>query len=141
MKQAATEIATNSVGDWLTWLLLALGVTVSGIEYLGGLLFALALAMLTRNWWPEKDKREIWVVLLSAWLISTIGSVLFFALFPESRIPPQMIMALLGLASRIISNFVMQFMLRFEQRTPEITDRAIDGGLDRTLGPDKRPRD
>lgn len=141
MKQAATEIATNSVGDWLTWLLLALGVTFSGVEYLGGLLFALALAMLTRNWWPEKDKREIWVVLLSAWLISTIGSVLFFALFPESRIPPQMIMALLGLASRIISNFVMQFMLRVEQRTPEITDRAIDGGLDRTLGPDKRPRD
>ena len=111
MKQAATEIATNSVGDWLTWLLLALGVTFSGVEYVGGLLFAVALAMLTRNWWPEKDKREIWVVLLSAWLISTIGSVLFFALFPESRIPPQMIMALLVLAILIISNFFMQFIL------------------------------
>ena len=138
MKQAAAEVATNSVGDWLTWLLLALGVTFSGVEYLGGLLFALALAMLTRNWWPEKDKREIWVVLVSAWLVSTIGAELFYSYFTDTAIPAQMIMALLGLASRIISNFAMQFMLRFEQRTPEAADRAVSAGLDRVLGPDDR---
>lgn len=121
------DMATNSVGDGVFWLLAALGVTFHANEYFGGLFFALACAMLARHWWPETDRREVWITLLAAFLVSTFGSELATVKYPE--LPVQPIMAALGLASRVIVTFIMKFLYRVEARSDEIADKVIDKRL------------
>lgn len=122
------DMATNSVGDGLVWLLAALGVTFSAHEYVGGLFFALAFAMLARHWWPEKDRREIWITLLAAFLVATAGAEIA-AWYFDGDIHVQLIMAGLGLASRVIATMVMKVLRRVEDRSDEIADKVIDKGL------------
>ena len=120
MKQATTE----SVGDGLVWLFAALGITFSAHAYIGGLFFALAAAMITRHLWPEQDRREVWAVLLTAFLVSTIGAEIITHYKPEAPIQPTM--AGLGLASRFIVSIIMKILTRAEARGDEIADRIID---------------
>jgi hypothetical protein len=131
------EPLTRALGDGFAVGVAALGVTIAVDQYLGGLMLAWSAALFTRNWWPENDRREFWVVLLSSALVSTLGAELFFAYFPNNKIPPQFVMALLGLFSRVIANLIMRVMVRLEERAPAIAARAVDRGLDRVLGPEK----
>lgn len=121
------ETATNSAGDGVFWLLAALGVTFHASEYVGGLFFALACAMLARHWWPEKDQREIWITMLAAFLISTFGAEL--VIWKYETVPVQPVMAALGLASRVITTFIMKLLRRIEARSDEIADKVIDKGV------------
>jgi hypothetical protein len=127
IKHAVTETA----GDGIGWLLLALGVTFSPHEYFGGLFFALACAMLVRHWFPEKDKREIWVTLLVAFLVATIGAEIYQWQFQDPPVPVQVAMAGLGLGSRLLVTLLMKLLFRAEQRSDEIADRVIDAKLPR----------
>lgn len=122
------DMATNSVGDGVFWLLAALGVTFSAHEYVGGLFFALACAMLARHWWPEKDRREVWITLLAAFLVATAGAEAADWYF-DGEMHVQLVMASLGLASRVIATLVMKFLNRVEDRSDEIADKVIDKGL------------
>lgn len=125
---AAKEMATNSAGDGIMWLLAAMGVTFSASEYVGGLFFALACAMLARHWWPEKDRREVWITLLAAFLVSTGGAEAADWYF-EGQVHVQLVMAVLGLASRVIATVIMKTLRRIEDRSDEIADKVIDKGL------------
>lgn len=120
---------TESVGDGAIWLLAALGVTFSFHEYFGGLFFALACAMLTRHWFPEADRREVWITLLAAFIVATIGVELYDWYWPEKQpLPPQMIMALLGFCSRVVVTILMKTLIRAEERSDELADKIIDKG-------------
>lgn len=126
MKQSATE----SVGDGAAWLLAALGVTFSSSQYFGGLFFAMACAMITRHWFPEKDRREVWITLLAAFIVSTIGAQILIWKWPSiEHFPVQMLMALLGLSSRVIVTLIMKVMLRTEARSDELAEKIIDKGI------------
>ena len=126
MKQSATE----SVGDGAAWLLAALGVTFSSSQYFGGLFFAMACAMITRHWFPERDRREVWITLLAAFLVSTIGSQFAVWMWPSiEHFPVQMLMAILGLGSRVIVTIIMKIMLRTEARSDELANKIIDKGI------------
>lgn len=122
------DVATNTAGDGVVWLLAALGITFAASEYLGGLFFALACAMLARHWWPEKDRREIWITLLAAFLISTAGAEAVSWWMGEP-IHVQLTMAVLGLASRVIATLIMKTLRRLEDRSDEVADKLIDKRL------------
>jgi hypothetical protein len=124
------QMATNTVGDGLAWLMLALGVTFHPHEYLGGLFFAFGCAMLTRHWFPEKNNREVWFTLLTAFLVSTFGSTVFFWWFVGSHLPVQTVMAVLGLFSRVILAVLMEIQRMIEVRKSEIAGKLIDRRID-----------
>lgn len=123
------EAATNAVGDWPAWLLAGLGVTFAPYEYFGGLFFAMACAMITRHWFPEKDRREIWVTLVAAFVVATLGAEVWLWKVSDGGIPIQMVMAVLGFASRVVVTVGMKFLLRIENRSDEIADNVIDKAL------------
>lgn len=133
MKDQAFDMATKSAGDGVAWILLAIGWQYQTHEYVGGIMFAFGMAMMARHWFPMKDRREIWLTLLAAFLCSTFGAELFFAYFPENIVPKQAVMAGFGLASPVIVTLVLQVMLRVEARQTEIADSLID----RVLPPKK----
>jgi len=135
MKSSLNE----TVGDGFVYLLLALGVTFQTHEYVGGILFALASAMLTRHWFPERDRREIWVTLLAAWIVATIGAELYSLKYPTHPLPVQIVMAGLGAVSRVVATLLLQLMLRAEKRSDELADRVIDRVLPGEIGGDDKP--
>lgn len=120
------EAATNTVGDWFALLLAGLGITFAPYEYVGGIFFALSCAMITRHWFPEKDRREVWVTLVAAFIVATLGAELWAWRFPEAGVPLQMVMALLGFGSRVVVTISMKLLLRLETRSDEIADKLID---------------
>ena len=126
--------ATESAGDGVAWLLLAAGVTFQPSQYFGGLFFALACAMLTRHWLPEKGKREVWLTLLCAFLVATLGAEIYIWQYPEQPFPVQMVMAGLGLVSRVAMTIVMKVLMGAEERSDEIAKKVIDERFPRKDG-------
>ncbi len=113
--------------DWLTLALAALGVNFHAHEWLGGMLLALAMASLARHLEPERDRRELYLVFLTAFLVAHLTAVLWVSLAPETwTIPKQIPMALSGFASRRIVGIALRIITRIEDRTEDLVDRGID---------------
>lgn len=129
MRQSVTDSATESAADWIAWAMLAAGVTFHPFQYAGGLFFAFACAMLARHWLPDRDRREVWVTLLAAFLVATIGAEFYDWWFADPPLPIQMTMAALGFCSRVAVTLAMKLLMRTEARSGEIADRLIDGRL------------
>lgn len=118
--------ATDAVGDGLAWFLLALGVTVPASAYFGGLFFAVAFAMLMRHWWPENTRREVWMTVLMAFLVSTISAELYDFYSETKPIPVQAVMAAAGAASKVIISITAKVLAQTESRSADFADAAID---------------
>lgn len=125
MKDAAADISR----DWLTLLFAGLGITFAPHEWLGGLFLALAGASFARHMDPEQDRRELWAVMLGAFLASHLAALVWsrwpdgwFTLTP----PVQVVMMATGFFSRRLTRFVMRLAGLIEKRTDTIADRLID---------------
>jgi len=102
---------TNHAKDWLTLALTGLGVTFAPHEWIGGMFLALAAAALAMRLDPEQDKREVWLVLLAAFLsahLMAMGYTYGIAAGWVPVIPIQIVMAAAGFFSRIIVRILLR---------------------------------
>ena len=116
-------MVADHMKDWLTLALAGLGISFAPHEWLGGLFLALAGAAFAMRTDPERDERELWLVLLGAFLASHVAAICAHIWTPE--IPKQLVMALAGFFSRRMTRFALNLGSAFERRTDKIADRLI----------------
>lgn len=110
--------------DWLTLFFAGLGVSFAPYEWVGGMFFALAGAAFAMRSDPERDQRELWIVMLGAFLSSHITAIACNAWYPD--FPVQITMCATGFFSRRITRFALRFAGMIEDRGDKIADRVID---------------
>jgi hypothetical protein len=110
--------------DWLTLALAGLGVTFGAHEWVGGVLLALAGAAFAMRADPEQDARELWLVLLGAFLAAHIAAMFSTRYFPD--FPVQAVMAGAGFFSRRITRFGLRLAGMVESRGDVIAGRVVD---------------
>lgn len=120
--------------DWLTLTLTGLGITFAPHEWLGGMFLGLAGGAFAMKLAPEKDRREIWVVLLGAFLASHLAALATEKWFEGVPIAVSMIVA--GFFSGRLAGFGMKLFVTMERRS----ERIVDGALDRILGKEDDPK-
>lgn len=116
--------AAHMAKDWLTLLFAGLGITFLPHDWIGGMFLALAGASLARAWEPEQDRRELWAVMVAAFLTSHIAGILAHRYIPD--FPVQIVMAATGFLSRRVVRFLMRLVGLIEARSDTIADRLID---------------
>lgn len=114
----------NHARDWLTTLLAGLGITFAAHEWLGGILLALAGGAFAMRMDPEKDERELWVVLLGAFIAAHVAGAVTSRYLPG--FPVQIVMLGAGFLSRRLTRMAFNLVARVESRADEIGDRVID---------------
>lgn len=117
--------------DWLTLLLAGLGISFAPHEWIGGMFLALAAAAFAMRSDPEQDRRELWLVLLGAFLASHLAGMGVHWWWPA--FPVQVAMAIAGFFSRRLTRMALRMAGMVEARGDRIADRLID----RALGPEK----
>ncbi|MCG6111570.1 MAG: hypothetical protein MEQ74_05195 [Paracoccus sp.] len=110
--------------DWLSLLLLGLGITFSPGSYIGGMFLALAGGSLATTIDSESRRLGIFGTLAAAFFISHIAVIVAIHFFPTWS--PQVVMGLSGFASRYIARFFLRLLQRIETRSDELSDRVID---------------
>lgn len=110
--------------DWLTLLLAGLGISFAPHEWIGGMFLALAAAAFAMRSDPEQDRRELWLVLLGAFLASHLAAMAVHWWWPP--FPVQVAMAAAGFFSRGLTRMALRMAGLVEQRSEEIVDRAVD---------------
>lgn len=132
----------NAVGDhlkdWLTLALAGLGVTYAPHEWIGGVLLALAGATFAMRADPEQDMRELWLVLLGAFLAAHLAAMFSARYFPD--FPVQAVMAVTGFFSRRITRFGLRLAGMVEGRSDVIAGRLVDKYLPGTTQDEKDPK-
>lgn len=88
------------IKPFLAALLAAFGIMIEPQVFFAGILLALAGAYIAAHWFPEKDKHELWQVLILAVFVAFLMAILHDHILPE--IPAQFKMALGGFGSRLI---------------------------------------
>ncbi len=124
--------------DWLTLALAGLGVTFAPHEWIGGIFLALAAAALAMRLDPEQDKRELWLVMLGAFLSAHFAALAYIWALERGYVPPfpkQAVMAAAGFFSRIIVRVLLRVGGLVDERVDDIADAAVDRVL-----PDKPAR-
>lgn len=108
--------------NWVGWLWLGLGISISPHEFLGGLIIALGVASLLSG--RRVEGRQLFVSLLSACILAILVSIVWGA--AEIHWPPQIGMAAAGVLGRPIAGLLVKFQDRVEYRATELSDRVID---------------
>ena len=122
--RAALDIGLK---DWLALALLGLGVSFPPHQFIGGLFLALAGAAFARSMQPTTGWLDLLWTSVGAFLVATVGSVIVYAYRPD--FPPQIVMAILGYASRYIARAGLAFAGRLEERSGTAFDRLLDRWL------------
>ena len=120
MKDAVADHAK----DWLTLFLTGLGISFAPYEWIGGMFLALAGAAFAMRSDPERDQRELWLVLLGAFLASHLAAMASHAWYPA--FPVQVTMCVTGFLSRRLTSFTLKFAGIIEDKSDKIADKVID---------------
>lgn len=131
MKDAAADHAK----DWLTLALAGLGISFAPHEWIGGMFLALAAAAFAMRSDPEQDQRELWLVMLGAFLASHLAGMAAHWWLPA--FPVQVAMAVAGFFSRRLTRMALRLAGMVEARSDRIADRLID----KALGPDREGKE
>lgn len=110
--------------DWLTLLFAGLGITFAPHEWIGGMFLALAGASLARHIDPEHDRRELWAVMVAAFLSSHLAALAAQEWAPTW--PLQIVMMATGFFSRRFTRFALRFAGLIETRGDKIADKVVD---------------
>jgi hypothetical protein len=124
--------AIDHAKDFLTWLLLGLGVTFSPEAWVGGMFLAMAGATFAIKAQPERDKVELWSVLGGAFIVAHVAAMVTFEFWPNW--PVQLVMVLSGFFSRFIIRFFLRVAGLVEGKADQIVERAIDRVLPEDRG-------
>lgn len=142
MQDRAADVAK----DWLSLALAGLGITFAPAhEWLGGMLLGLAMAGLASKLQPEKDRMELFWVMLSGFLTSHLAALAAQVWLPAA--PIQLAMMAGGFGSRFLTRFALKALGVLEGRAGRIVDGAIDkvlpmsggGGNQPTNSPEDQP--
>lgn len=118
------DLAADHAKDYLTWALAGLGISFAPHEWIGGMFLALAGAAFAMRSNPEQDRRELWLVLLGAFLASHLAALLAHIWIPT--FPKQIVMMGAGFASRHLTRIAMRVLGMVEERSDKIADRIIE---------------
>jgi hypothetical protein len=132
------DTAAAATKDWLTLLFGGLGISFAPYEWIGGMFLALAGASLARHMEPEADRRELWAVMVAAFLASHLAALAWLNWPPawDALHPPvQAVMAVTGFASRRLTRITLRVLGLIEDRSDAIAERVIERVL-----PEERPR-
>ena len=129
------DVVADHAKDWLTLALTGLGITFAPHEWIGGMFLALAAAAFAMRSDPEQDQRELWLVMLGAFLASHLAGLAADKWTPT--LPVQAAMAVAGFFSRRATRFALRLAGMIETRGDKIADRLVD----RALGPATKPED
>ncbi|WP_126975563.1 hypothetical protein [Frigidibacter oleivorans] len=116
--------AADFAKDWLTLALAGLGITFAPHQWIGGMFLALAGAAFAMRSDPEQDQRELWLVMLGAFLASHLAAIAIPIWLPNA--PVQAIMAITGFFSRRITRMALRVAGLVEARSDRVADRVID---------------
>ncbi|RDC69675.1 hypothetical protein DLJ49_18730 [Rhodovulum sp. 12E13] len=141
MKEAGTDAARRTAGqvagdvsrDWLALIATGLGLSISGVEFLGGILLAIGggalVAHVRRKQHPEHERFAWWFTLVAAAFFGTLAGQASPHLLPGW--PPQVAMALAGMASRALVLIVIDATDAGVTEAPNIMRRIIDAIFNR----------
>lgn len=127
------EQVADHAKDWLTLAFAGLGITFAPHEWIGGLFLALAGASYARHIEPEQDARELWAVMVAAFIASHAAALAVQRWAPE--LPLQLVMLGAGFFSRRATRWALRFAGLIEARGDRIADRVVD----RILPPEDKP--
>lgn len=126
------EAVTNAAQDWMVLALAGLGITLAPHEFWGGLFMAMSAAMIARYMAPEKDQREVWLVLISAAVLAVFTAAVanYLRAPAHAALPPdfpiQIAMAVVGFFSRFVISLALRMAGRVEHKADDLTDRVVD---------------
>jgi peptidoglycan/LPS O-acetylase OafA/YrhL len=107
--------------NWPTFMLSGFGVALAFDEFLGGTLLAMAFAsMMSRH---RKDRRRLSVVLITAFLFSTLTAIFWPG--QDTLVPAQAGMVVAGLLSGALMRVAVGVGDRLEERAPDIADEIV----------------
>lgn len=118
------DVAASAAKDWAFLALTGLGVTFHPHEWIGGLFLALAGAAFAMKIDPEQDRRELWVVMLGAFLASHFAAMVSYHWWPSLSV--QLVMAAAGFMSRPITRIALRTAGLVESRSDRIADKIVD---------------
>lgn len=118
------DVLADHVKDWTTLALAGLGISFAPYEWVGGMLLAIAGATFAMRSEPEQDQRELWLVILGAFLASHLAGIVSNRTFPG--FPVQVAMFAAGFFSRRLTRFALKFAGMLEKKSDKIADRVID---------------
>lgn len=130
MMRFAIELASEAANNSFAWLMLALGVTFSPAEYVGGLFFALAVAAVINR--TRKDPKKIWLSVSTAAVCAAIAAWVVDHF--ETGWPPQLFMAAAGAVSYPAVAIFIRVTDHLHQRSEALADRVVDRVLPPTNG-------
>lgn len=138
---AGAGVLGSSTRDVFMVLLAGLGITVSGAEYIGGILLSIAGALVASKLQPEQDKRELWVVVCTAFIASHAAALIVQGRpQPDGTMDhlmnPQLAMTLAGFFSRYIARAALRLGGHVEARADTVFDRVLEKYLPGKKGKD-----
>lgn len=128
------EVVADHARDWLTLALAGLGITFAPHEWIGGMFLALAGASYARHIEPEQDRRELWAVMVAAFIASHAAAIFVQRWYPG--MPVQLVMLGAGFFSRRATRWALRIAGLVEARGDVVAGRVVD----RLLPPDDRKR-
>lgn len=129
------ELLGATLKDWVSLVLLAIGIKFSGDVFLGGLFLALAGAAISRAWereiasrkgepFPRESQFRFWLVVLTAFFVSLLVAIMVNAHFPDWSV--QVCMAVSGFASRRLVYTAIGFLEGISNRGDTLAQKTID---------------
>lgn len=118
------EVVADHARDWLTLALAGLGITFAPHEWIGGMFLALAGASYARHIEPEQDRRELWAVMVAAFIASHAAAIFVQRWYPG--MPVQLVMLGAGFFSRRVTRWALRFAGLVEDRGDVIAGRVVD---------------
>lgn len=128
MESRLRDVIADHAKDWITLALAGLGISFAPYEWIGGVFLAIAGATFAMRSDPEQDQRELWLVILGAFLASHLAGMASHKYLPD--FPVQATMFFAGFFSRRITRFALKFAGLLEQRGDKIADKVIDKFID-----------
>ncbi len=130
-QRTAGNMLNDASRDYLGLIAAGLGLSISGLEMVGGVLLAVGggalVAHVRRKQHPEHERFAWWFTLVAAVFFATLAGMASPHLFPEW--PPQILMALAGVASRGLVLFIIKGMDTLVSDAPGIVRRVVEALL------------
>lgn len=122
--QHAVDNAESIARDPLALVLAGLGISLAPYEFVGGLVLGLAGASIASAMNREQDRRQFWLIMLTAMFVSTMAAIGTTYFYPGMS--PQFVMAMAGFASRYIVRIALRVLGLVEDRSDVIADKVVD---------------